>query len=155
MSHYGIIKRQRHWIVPEWRPYGVNSYHTNRTLKYESISDKYKHCLDNIIIESTKKDEIIIYWEGEVNQPIVLIGESIEIEGEKMKVLSIDKNINGNVTYLVEEFETISPRYDELLEECNILYDQYSEHLKSEKTKERLNESWIKSMFRDLFLNNK
>ena len=156
MSHYGIIKRQRHYIIPEWRHTGVVHYHSkNKILRHGNESDKYKYCFDNIIIETTERDDVVTYWEGEINQPIVLVGESIEIDNEKMLVLAIDKNINGTITYLVNDYQTISPRYDELLAECNKMYDDYSEHLHKKKAEKLKNESWLKSMFRDLFLNNK
>lgn len=136
MSHYAIVKRQRYWIKPEWHLKLLDMYGFSiNKIKYESKKDDYPYttAYENIIVETETKGLLIDYWEGNIHQDILNVGEKLVINDETFTIKNVEKHVDGKVTYQVDDLYENIENYDELLVECEKKYEEHSVQLKTEK----------------------
>lgn len=143
MSHYGIVKRQRYWIEPKWyeemRLYQHcfnyltvnNEVRKVEAIKHENMELGYFGVkYNNVIHEVLRKGLLITYWEGKVNHAPLNIGETMVIDEEKFTISKVEKDVDGVVTYYVDDLILESEDYNDLLSECEKKYEEHSKKLK-------------------------
>lgn len=166
MSHYAIFEREELHVYPDyedmicWRHGNIGFYDGVCDVKdkFESIITINRYgCINqrflvNCIVHKTKGAKKVIHWEGELNLNELKIGDAVTIQSEVFEILDVNKNVNGAITYTVDNKYIKCTNYNELYTEC---INKYNENLKVlvgnlEKSNEVI-ETRKKSIWKRLF----
>ncbi|MEQ6355182.1 hypothetical protein ABNX05_11185 [Lysinibacillus sp. M3] len=141
MTHYAIFEREIYEVCPKYEemvsakfPQALELYSNDFGVesKYEDMieTDRYSGVREwyfvNCITHNSKNTDKIIHWEGKLFLNELKIGENITINNESFQVLNVNKNVNGKITYKIENKYIKCENYDDLYALCEIKYNENS-----------------------------
>ena len=161
MSHHAIVKRIKMEYAPVWDEQLKQYQYSNiNIIQYEESSEEFLSMnYYNVISDKVIKEELITYWEGDVNHDILSIGDLLVIDGNSFEIYKVEKHTNGDVTYQIETQLAKYEHYDNELMRAKGHYNDYSKQLQEKKRNENVQskskETLLGSIFKQLFINNK